>query len=427
MAYTIEKARNPNLEDTSIPNLFITDFMPDAPDGDFVKVYIYAYMCCCHGEALTHTELAGRLGIESTKVVSAWKYFAERRIVRLIPQMHGGESHFDVEFIDVKGVLYGGDKSQDNGKSGKEPGPLADPAMAVLFQRLAVICKAPSIDGGDAQRIIGWVKDYGATPEIIEFAYVFCCEERGTISINYVEKIVKEWAEHGLKNTSDVREYRARIDARSAVHKKLKDALGMRYNSITVAEEKLFNLWLDDYEYTPERLLELAERTAGIGGNRMNYLKGIIRKEREAEGKEAEKSPAGGSSPGNSQKDRVEHYRKRRLKNEKAAIARQEEIYASVPEVKQIDEEIAMLNMELVKTLTSGMTRKQSAMARLDSEINAAAERRKELLIKAGFAPDYTEKRYDCMRCMDTGSLENGASCDCFPIGKKPVERKQAE
>ena len=32
MAYSIEKPRDEHLEDTAIPNLFITDYMPDVPD-----------------------------------------------------------------------------------------------------------------------------------------------------------------------------------------------------------------------------------------------------------------------------------------------------------------------------------------------------------------------------------------------------------
>jgi hypothetical protein len=89
MSYSIEKTRNPNLEDTAIPNLFITDFMPDVPDGDFVKVYIYAYMCCRQEIALTHSELADRIGLPPEKVLAAWRYFAERRIVELTPQKPG--------------------------------------------------------------------------------------------------------------------------------------------------------------------------------------------------------------------------------------------------------------------------------------------------------------------------------------------------
>jgi len=149
MAYFIEKTRNTNLEDTAIPNLFITDFMPDVPDADFVKVYIYAYMCCRQGIALTHTELAERLGLEVTKIHAAWRYFSERRIIKRLNKDISDEAHYDVEFVDVKGMLYTNDKP--NGKSSSVS--LSDPALAALFKNIAVICAPPTIDSGDAQRI----------------------------------------------------------------------------------------------------------------------------------------------------------------------------------------------------------------------------------------------------------------------------------
>ena len=418
MTYSIEKTRNINLEDTAIPNLFITDFMPDVPDGDFVKVYIYAYMCCRQGIALTHTELAARVGLEPSVVISAWRYFAERRIVKLSPQASGDETYFDVEFIDVKGMLYTKEKPKD--KTGAETGtaakPVADSSLAALFQRIAVICGSPSIDGSDAQRIISWIEEDGASPEIIEFAYAFCRDERGEKGARYVGKVVREWTENGLKTVEAIRDYRARTDARSGVHKKLMEAVGLRYSVITKAEEKKFNLWLDEYGYTLDQLLEWSEKTAGVG-NKLKYLEGIIRKEREAEGKSADTGGKGSRAPRSGLKDRNEYYREARRKNEDAAAVRLEEIYRTVPEVKRTDDEIALLNMELIKTLTSGMQDKQNAVKRLNSEIEAASARRKDFLKGAGYAPDHTDILYDCSRCRDTGILESGASCDCF----KPV------
>ena len=420
MSYSIENPRNPNLENTAVPNLFITDFMPDVPDGDFVKVYIYAYMYCSLDIALTHAELADRLGLDISKVISAWRYFEERRIVKLTPLKTGSKENFDVEFVDVKGLLYGGNNGNSNAASGTgqytdpSKSSLSDSDLAELFRKISSVRGDASLDGGDAQRVISWIEHDGATPEIIEFAWAFSIDERGEKSAGYVEKIVREWAGKGLKTVSEVREYRAKNDARSRIHKKLMEALGLRYSVITSAEEKKFNLWLDDYGYTPDRLFELAEKTAGVG-NKFKYLEGIIRKEREAEDKAAET----GTSPKmirGGMKSRNEYYRLKRQKNEDAAAARLEEVYAAVPEAKQEDEEISLLNIELVKTLTSGKRDKKNAIDRLDKEIKAAAERRGRLLEKAGFAPDYTDIHFDCERCRDTGVLENGTSCDCCKI-----------
>ena len=405
MTYCIEKSRNINLEDTAIPNIFITDFMPDVPDGDFVKVYVYAYMCCRYGIALTHTELAARLGLELQTVLSAWRYYSDRRIVKLWQTTPSDDTHFDVEFMDVKGMLYVKEKPHS------PPPTLSNPAIATLFQKLALICGAPSIDGADAKRIMSWIEEDGATPEIIEYAYQVCREEYGEKGAKYKEKMVKEWAGKGLKTVGDVRGYRAEIDARSAVHKKLMEALGLRYAVITTAEEKTFNLWLDEYGYTPERLLELADKTEGVS-NKLKYLGGIIRKEREAAGLST-KPGTGGTVKAK----REEYYRKARQKNKDKRDAHFEEVYSASPAIKSADDEITALNFDLVKTLTDrNMTDKEGAVKRIQKDIEAALTERKKLLREAGFPTDYTDEKYDCVRCRDTGILENGASCDCYTI-----------
>jgi len=415
MAYYIERAINSNLEDTAIPNLFITDFLPDAPDGDFVKVYIYAYMCCRQGIALTHTELADRLGLELSKVLAAWAYFSGRRIVRLPGKSGPDDAHFDVEFVDVKGMLYSKEKGGDKSGAPKQngAGSLSDPALEALFKNISVICGAPFTDGADARRVISWVEELGATPEIIEFAYKFCLEERGEKSAKYVEKIVKEWAGKGLRTVQDVREYRAKTNARSAIHKKLMEALGLRYVVITAAEEREFDMWIDDYGYTPERLLELAGLTKGVS-NKLRYLGGIIKKEREAAGLGVEAGTGKGGRAG--KVSRSEYYRMKRAYNEESALARLEEVYKAAPEVKAVDDEIINLQNEIPKILTSGMADKESAMSRVSKEIAEMGEKRKSLLAKKGFSEDYTDIKYGCEKCHDTGLLENGPSCDCYTL-----------
>jgi len=409
MAYFIEKTRNTNLEDTAIPNIFITDFMPDVPDGDYVKVYIYAYMCCRQGIALTHSELAERLGLEAPKVHAAWRYYADRRIVKIWKTIPSDERHYDVEFVDVKGMLYTSEKPQDRngGSYSNGAGSLTNPALTELFQKIIAICGTPSLDGGDAQRILSWIEEDGATPEVIEYAYEFCREERGEKSARYIEKIVKEWTGKGLKTVKDVREFRAKTDARSGDYKKLMNAVGLRYENITSAEEKIFDLWLDDYGYTVKELIEMADKTVGKSNKRL-YLGGIIKNERKEAGKEAAEKPRRRMAA------RSEYYEKTRRENEELAAARLEEVYAALPAVKRADEELTAMNGELMRILASRMTDKKSAVNRLNKEIKAAGANRKKLLSEGGFSEDYTDVKYGCSRCRDTGVLENGTSCDCF-------------
>ncbi|GHU65069.1 hypothetical protein AGMMS49983_12170 [Clostridia bacterium] len=416
MSYSIEKPRELRLEDTALPNIFIEDVLPDA-DGDFVRVYLYAYMHCKQGICLTHSQLAEALGIPPEKVLAAWRYFAEeRKIVRRISRPLGDEMLCDIEFIDLKGEMYG---TKKNGRAAAERAAgavgaagkksIIDEELKSLFDRIAVIVGAPTLDGRDAAKILSWLQEDGALPEIVETAYVYARAQSGITTTSYVGKIVKKWTEKGLRTKADAAEYLAETNARYGIYKQLMEAIGLRYSVLTDAEQEKFDLWLDDYGYTPERLLELAKNTAGVR-NKLQYLGGIIKKEREKQGLD------GGAS---TQKRttlaaREDYYKKLRKKQEAEAEARLAKIYAEIPAVKEIDEANVVLNRELLKTLTSGKDGKKQAVGSLNARIAGKQRERIGLLEEAGYAADFTDKKYTCERCKDTGLLEDGKSCDCF-------------
>jgi len=151
----------------------------------------------------------------------------------------------------------------------------------------------------------------------------------------------------------------------------------------------------------------MAEKTAGKS-NKLRYLGGIIKNERADAGKEPDGIARGGMAARN------EYYRNARQQSEDLAAARLEEVYLALPAVRLADEEVTRLNAELIRILTSSMADKESAVNRLNKETKAAIRERKRLLSEGGFSEDYTDVKYGCPRCRDTGVLENGSSCDCY-------------
>lgn len=409
MSYVIEHSRNSNLEDTTIPNLFIEKILPDVPDGDFLKVYIYAYMCCKQNLHITHFDLSEKLGISIDRVIAAWKYFESRKIVRVINAEKDGDLNFDVEFVDIKGMLF----VRDNGASKKSLKKAAekfdDIQLKSLFSNIANICNSPSFDGDDAKKVYKWMASYEATPEIIEAAYVFSRDTKDNTNTDYVGKIVKSWSSKGLKTKKDVDDYLVATDERHSFYKNLMAALGVKYMAITEAEKKIINTWLDEDGFTQMQLLEFAEKTAGASGNRLRYMGGIIKNEKEKAGLVAHSVPRKGSSA-----ERSELYRKRREACEAQAEANIKEVYGAVPAIAKLDEEIMYLNVETMKVLSSSINRKEEAVARLKKNIETKIAEKDRLMEKAGFPQDYTDVKYVCDKCKDNGVLENGTACDCL-------------
>ena len=111
-----------------------------------------------------------------------------------------------------------------------------------------------------------------------------------------------------------------------------------------------------------------------------------------------------------------------RIKNEysrKYIIARQRaderksELYAKLPEVKQIDAMLAGTGKDIMAVIISGAKNTDEQIARLKERNDKLLARRGEALIAAGYPEDYSDVKYECEKCGDTG-YANMKICECM-------------
>ena len=100
--------------------------------------------------------------------------------------------------------------------------------------------------------------------------------------------------------------------------------------------------------------------------------------------------------------------------NEETQASRQREIYARLPAVRNIDLRMQNQMRELSSIALRRDADAKAALQRLEEENLALQERRKELLVAAGYAPNYTDDLYDCPDCMDKGYRMDGRMCACL-------------
>ena len=94
------------------------------------------------------------------------------------------------------------------------------------------------------------------------------------------------------------------------------------------------------------------------------------------------------------------------------ADARREELYFAIPQLKDMDAQLSSVGLSIMKTaLGSGDTQKGIAELRRENERIRAL--RSELLTRNGFPEDYTEPRYECDLCRDTGYV-GIKMCSCM-------------
>ena len=108
-----------------------------------------------------------------------------------------------------------------------------------------------------------------------------------------------------------------------------------------------------------------------------------------------------------------EEYREKYQRARRSADMRAEEIYVRIPEVKEIDIALSRTALEIMSAITNGKENAEEALARVRARNASLMERRGSLLKSAGYPENYTDVRYDCEKCGDSGYVD-GKMCECM-------------
>ena len=106
----------------------------------------------------------------------------------------------------------------------------------------------------------------------------------------------------------------------------------------------------------------------------------------------------------------MREYSRRQNENRRILEEHQKEAYSRFPRLREIDQEVASLSAEKVRSLLSG---NGTGTEDLRTSIAALALERRAILTDNGYAPDYLELPYTCPICQDTGYVES-RKCSCF-------------
>ena len=111
-----------------------------------------------------------------------------------------------------------------------------------------------------------------------------------------------------------------------------------------------------------------------------------------------------------------EEYDGKYRRAEDAAMERRAEVHLAVEGVAEVDKYLSAIGMRIFEATLKGDKAELDAIA---AEHKRLIAKRADLLISAGYAPDYTDIKYECAECGDTGVIDN-RMCSC--MRKKLVE-----
>ena len=97
----------------------------------------------------------------------------------------------------------------------------------------------------------------------------------------------------------------------------------------------------------------------------------------------------------------------------RSASERLFEIHTKIPEVAQIDRILGETGARIMSIICSGDADSKAKIEKLRGENTALVEARKELLILSGYPADYTDVKYECEKCGDSGYVDT-KMCECM-------------
>lgn len=411
MNYIKGKIKDFYLLTSEIENIFLNEYMPGAP-GDHVKVYLFGFMYAQQGEEMSHETLARQLRLSLDQVDQAWTYWADMGVVKKHPQKDAGSSlplNYDVEFLHLREQMYRSpltEVQEEPDTYGEEADEmLQNQEVKTLLADIQLIT-GRTLSAGEAQEIYSWLTDLGAKPEVIAQAYAYCVS-RGKSNVKYISKVVTQWTGQGFQTKEEVQQYLDEVEQRFGMQKRILQSLGMN-RSATEAEKELMNRWFDEMHFSLERVLEACSRTVSISNPNLRYVNKILEnwyQEAKKEGRDVNKKVTVTQTVLN------RYYEFLRKKEEKEAQERKEEIYEKLPRIEEIDKTITELGSSISRSLLSGGRR--SAIEGIRRQMRELESERAVLLTENDFPIDYTDLKYSCEICRDTGMTEEGRRCTC--------------
>ncbi|MBR2025147.1 MAG: ATP-binding protein [Clostridia bacterium] len=108
-----------------------------------------------------------------------------------------------------------------------------------------------------------------------------------------------------------------------------------------------------------------------------------------------------------------EDFERRRVDNSISRDQRLNEVYRICPEIADIDKTLSHIGLDIFGATMKGKEGLEERLKELQNKYESLQERRYELLVDLGYDKNYTDLKYDCPLCQDSG-YQGAKMCSCL-------------
>lgn len=434
----LDKKRDIFLHRTKVENLFISEYLPDAP-GEYVKVFLFGLMYAQYDMEPNRKELSRILGMSEDEIEEAWIYWESRDLVRIVAvRGDDGEEEKQIVFLNQVDSLYGKVPDDEGAAETFTPSTiddvevplhisidntdfdevmnerLVDRRLRDLYQKYQ-ITTGRTVSRQETSKIEDAIKVYGIEPDIFDFAIDYCADLE-KYSVDYIFKVALRWTEEGCRTVEDAKRLLDKHSLRNSWYRQVFKALGFNRLPAPVDRE-IMDRWFDEMDCSIGEVLEACSAAAGLRDPNLRYVNKVLENRKAEKGginvraeADPQAAPAESASPV-SRKVLKDYYEYIRTTDETAREWRIDEVLSRVPEMRDVFDAEAGINSRLlsIKPGDAGLDERQ----KLRAERIAIEESKKRLLTENGWPADYLNRKYRCGVCRDTGYTDEGMVCGC--------------
>lgn len=402
MNFKNEKIRDFYLLTTEVENIFINEYLPQAP-GDYVKVYLFALLYARQQLAITHHGIASQLGLTDSEVDRAWRYWEEMGAVK-IETRSKAQFDYSVTFLNLRQLMYAAAPQETPQRNPSPSDFLCENQLKEIFDFVENL-KGEPISPKEMQEIAAWRNEIPAEPELIKKAFEYCYDKKKT-QPKYIGAVLREWVEKGISTPEQAEEYLEASGKRYGEYKKILNSLGVVGRMATEGEKKVIDRWFDEMGFSVERILEACEKTVGIQNPNVNYVNKILenwQKQAVSFGRDVNRKTTVSGA------DLNRYYDFLRQEAERKSQEAKKEVYEKLPRIEEIDESLKDLGSKLSRAVLTG----GSDIDEIKKLMMLLEQERAVLLTENNFPLDFTDVKYLCSECRDTGVDDAGRRCAC--------------
>ncbi|HFL3696507.1 TPA: DnaD domain protein [Clostridioides difficile] len=270
-----------NLGEITIPNIFIDIFMPMA-DGLYVKIYLLAYRQACDGNSnpnFNNSSIAKNLNIPLSDVLNAWKFWEEKKIIKIHNDNDEDNLNYSIEFLDLKSFYLNNILNSSNTSKQEHTENFLETENQDIRNMFIEIKKISNrvLEPSEKKAVLDIIDKFNVTTNLVIFAYEYAKKKNGVPKpVKYIEAIIKGWYDSNLHTLEDVKNSLLDKEYRFKLYKIIFDELGFK-RIPTKIEKEIMDTWFDKFNMNIDIIIEACSKSKNIASPSIAYINGVIK------------------------------------------------------------------------------------------------------------------------------------------------------